>query len=129
MYWPSIVLFESGITWEKAKFRFFWFLLEVSFRYHFQGFMFKEHLWPRINNKNIAFVGKGRKEIFLKKPRSVLQKCVLQFSNNKIKLRKVLQKIKPQSRTSHIEQFPMLSSKYYKNNKYFSLGCVNCVSN
>ena len=52
-YWSSIVLLESGTTPEKAKFRFFRkksvsftfkFLLEVSFRYQFQGFMLKEHL-------------------------------------------------------------------------------------
>ena len=53
-YWSSIVLLESGITSEKAKLRFFRkkkgvsfafkFLLEVSLRYQFRGFMFKEHL-------------------------------------------------------------------------------------
>ena len=52
-YWSSIALLGSGITSEKAKFRFFRkkgasfafkFLLEVSFRYQFEGFMLKEHL-------------------------------------------------------------------------------------
>ena len=60
-YWSSIVLFEPGITSENTKFGFFLFLLEVSFRYHFRRFMFKEHLRPRKSNKNIAFVGKERK--------------------------------------------------------------------
>ena len=53
--------------------------------------MFKEHLWPRKNKKIIAFVGKRRKQVFLKKPRGVMQKCVLQFLHNEIKLSKVLQ--------------------------------------
>ena len=53
-YWSSIVLLESGITSEKAKFKFFRkkkgvsfafkFLPEVSVRYQFRGFMFKELL-------------------------------------------------------------------------------------
>ena len=35
-YWSSIVLFESRITesFRKNKVQIFWFLLEVSFRYH-----------------------------------------------------------------------------------------------
>ena len=59
-YWSSIVLFESGITSEKTKVQIFKFLLKVSFGHHFWGIMFKEHLWPRKNNKNIAFVAKER---------------------------------------------------------------------
>ena len=61
-YWSSIVFF-----WVKNYFRkdqnsyFLNFLLQVSFRYHFQGVMFKERFWPRKSNKNIAFVGKERK--------------------------------------------------------------------
>ena len=75
-YWTSIVLFESGITSEKTKVQIFKFLLQVSFRYHFREVMFKERLWPRKSNKNIAFVGKERKEFFsFEKPRGVLQKC------------------------------------------------------
>ena len=31
--------------------------------------MFKERLWPRKSKKDIAFVGKERKEFFLEKPR------------------------------------------------------------
>ena len=99
-YWSSIVLLESGITSEKAKFRFFRkkkglsfafkFWLEVSLRYQFRGFMFKELLWSRKNNK--------------------------MFSNNKTKLNKVLQ----QNMAEGIQQFPMLSSKY-ENNSFFWL--------
>ena len=37
--------------------------------------MFKERLWPRKSKKNIAFVGIEREEIFLEKPKGVLQKC------------------------------------------------------
>ena len=75
-YCSSIVLFETGITSEKTKVQIFWFLLQISFRYHFRGAMFKERLWPRKSNKNIAFVGKERKEFFsFEKPRGVLQKC------------------------------------------------------
>ena len=71
-YWSSVVLFESGITSENTKVQIFKFLLQDSFRYHFRGVMFKERLWSRKSNKNIAFVGKERKE---EKPRGVLQKC------------------------------------------------------
>ena len=46
--------------------------------------MFKERLWPRKSNKNIAFVGKERKEIFFWRNQE-------EFSNNKIKLGKVIQ--------------------------------------
>ena len=35
--------------------------------------MFKENLWPKKSNKNIAFLGKERKE---EKPSGVLQKCI-----------------------------------------------------
>ena len=63
-YWSSIVLFESGITSEETKAQIFNFLLKVSVRYHFRGVMFKERLWPRKSNKNLAFVGKERKYIF-----------------------------------------------------------------
>ena len=100
-------MLESGITSWKAKFRFFRkkkgvtfafkFLLEVSLRHQFQGFMFKEHPWSRKNNNKM-------------------------FSNNKINLSKVLQ----QNMTEGIQEFPMLSSKYYEN---IFFGCVNCVSN
>ena len=75
-YWSSIVLFQSGSTSKKIKVQIFKFLLQVSFRYHFREVMFKERLWPRKSNKNIAFVGKERKEFFsFEKPRGVLQKC------------------------------------------------------
>ena len=60
----NIILFQSGITSENTKVQIFKFLLQVSFSYLFRGVMFKEHLWPRKSNKNIAFVGKERKEIF-----------------------------------------------------------------
>ena len=63
-YWSSIVLFESGITSEETKVQIFKFLLQVSVRYHFRGVMFKERLWPRKSNKNLAFVGKERKYFF-----------------------------------------------------------------
>ena len=43
-YWSSIVLFESGITSEETKVQIFFFLLQVSVRYYFQGVMFKERL-------------------------------------------------------------------------------------
>ena len=71
-YWSSVVLFESGITSEKTKVQIFKFLLQDSFRYYFWGVMFKERLWSRKSNKNVAFIGKERKE---EKPRGVLQKC------------------------------------------------------
>ena len=75
-YWSSIVLFQSGSTSKKIKVQIFKFLLQVSFRYHFREVMFKERLWPRKSNKNIAFAGKERKEFFsFEKPRGVLQKC------------------------------------------------------
>ena len=74
-YWLSIVLFESGITSEETKVQIFKFLLQVSVRCHFRGVMFKECLWPRKSNKNIAFVGKERFFFFFEKPRGVLQKC------------------------------------------------------
>ena len=35
-------------------------MLKVSFGHHFWGIMCKECLWPRKNNKNIAFVAKER---------------------------------------------------------------------
>ena len=63
-YWSSIVLLESGITSEETKIQIFKFLLKVSVRYHFRGVMFKERLWPRKSNKNLAFVGKERKYFF-----------------------------------------------------------------
>ena len=76
-----------------------------------------------------------RKErnFFLKKPRGVPEKCVLQFSNNKMKLSKVPQQNNTEltfvnrtaPRTSYAEQFSMLFSKYYENNRYFSLDIVN----
>ena len=45
------------------------------------------------------------------------------FSNNKIKLSKVLQ----QNMAERIQQFPMFPSKCYEINNFF--GYVNCVSN
>ena len=64
-YWSSIVLFESGITSEETKVQIFKFLLQVSVRYHFQGVMFKERLWPRKSNKILAFVWRNQ-EVFSK---------------------------------------------------------------
>ena len=42
--------------------------------FNFWGVMFKERLWPRKSNKNIALVGRERKFFFFEKPRGVLQK-------------------------------------------------------
>ena len=64
-YWSSIVLFESGITSEETKVQIFKFLLQVSVRYHFQGVMFKERLWPRKSNKILAFIWRNQ-EVFWK---------------------------------------------------------------
>ena len=46
--------------------------------------MFKEHLWRRKSNKNIPFVGKEKKNNFFLRNQK-------EFSNNKIKLSKVIQ--------------------------------------
>ena len=74
-YWSSIVLFQSGSTSKKIKVQIFKFLLQVSFRYHFREVMFKERLWPRKSNKNIAFVGK-EKNFFLLRNQEVFCKNV-----------------------------------------------------
>ena len=73
-YWSSIVLFERGIASEKTRVQIFKFLLQVFnflilnfFVFNF-CFLFKECLWPRKSNKNIAFVAKERKYFFLEKP-------------------------------------------------------------
>ena len=65
-YWSSIVLFQSGSTSKKIKVQIFKFLLQVSFRYHFRGVMFKERFWPRKSKKKYSFVGKERKAFFLR---------------------------------------------------------------
>ena len=65
-YWSSIVLFQSGSTSKKIKVQIFKFLLQVSFRYHFRGVMFKERFWPRKSKKIYSFVGKERKAFFLR---------------------------------------------------------------
>ena len=65
-YWSSIVLFQSGSTSKKSKVQIFKFLLQVSFRYHFRGVMFKERFWPRKSKKKYSFVGKERKAFFLR---------------------------------------------------------------
>ena len=65
-YWSSIVLFQSGSTSKKIKVQILKFLLQVSFRYHFRGVMFKERFWPRKSKKKYSFVGKERKAFFLR---------------------------------------------------------------
>ena len=63
-YWSLIVLIESGITLEETKVQIFKFFLQVSFRCHFWGVMFKERLWPRKSNRKLALFGKERKYFF-----------------------------------------------------------------
>ena len=55
-YWSSIVLFESEIKQSSYFLIFVTSFCSVSFL----GGYFKECLWPRKSNKNIAFVGKER---------------------------------------------------------------------
>ena len=55
-YWSSIVLFESGIKQSSYFLIFVTSFCSVSFL----GGYFKECLWPRKSNKNIAFAGKER---------------------------------------------------------------------
>ena len=47
------------------------------------------------------------------------------FSNNKIKLSKVLQ----QNMTEAIQEFPILSSKFYENNLFFSVASIALLAN
>ena len=75
-YWPSIVLFDSGITLEKTKVQIFSFCYKFLSDIIFGGIMFKEHLGPRKSNKNIAFVGKERKKSFFWRIQVVLCKNV-----------------------------------------------------
>ena len=63
-YWSSIVLFQSGSTSKKIKVQIFKFLLQVSFRYHFRGVMFKERFWPRKSKKNIVLSEKKERLFF-----------------------------------------------------------------
>ena len=55
-YWSSIVLFESEIKQSSYFLIFVTSFCSVSFL----GGYFKECLWPRKSNKNIAFAGKER---------------------------------------------------------------------
>ena len=61
-----------------------WFLLEVPFKYHFPGVIFKKYLWPRkSNNKDIAFFGKEGKKKVLRKQEVFCKNVYL--SSQKIK--------------------------------------------
>ena len=60
----QLFFLSQELLQKRPKFRFFKFLLKVSFRHHFQGLMFKERPWPRKSNKNVAFVGKEKKFFF-----------------------------------------------------------------
>ena len=53
-YWSSIVLLESGITLENIKVQICKFCYKILLGIYFGEVIFKEHLWPRKSNKNIA---------------------------------------------------------------------------
>ena len=60
---------------KRPKFRFFSFCYKFQLGITFGGVAFKECLWPRKNNTNLAFVERERKYSFFEKLRGVLQKC------------------------------------------------------
>ena len=75
----------------------------------------------------MAFVGKERKEFFFRETK----RCSAKVLVDKVVPQKITEKftfVELMSRTSYVEQFPMLPSKYYESNICFSLGCVKCFS-
>ena len=106
-YWSSIVLFEPEITSENTNFDFLIFVKLLL------GIISEGYVWLRKSNKNIAFVKKEKKHFFLRN-QGVLEKLFNKRSPKNSPLW-----IELMSRTSYVEQFPMLSSTYYENNICF----------
>ena len=97
-YWSSFVMFQLRITETFQKNQssdFFHFCQKFLLGFTFRVLCLK-NIFDQEKATKIQLLLE-KKEFFLKKPRSVLQKCVLQFSNNKTKLSKLLQKISPKN--------------------------------